>query len=191
MVRGVRNFMNENDLIKKSKFLSLILRHKPEEIDIELDKNGWTSVADLLYATHWSISDLDEVVEKNNKKRFEYNDNKTMIRACQGHSVNVDLNLPPSNPPSILYHGTSTRFLKSIFKNGIIAKGRNLVHLSEDFDTAIQVGSRHGHPIVLLIMASDMDKDGYTFCLSNNGVWLTKEVPVKYFKINRSNIWQA
>ena len=175
--------MNDKELIRKSKFLSLILRHKPEEVNIELDKNGWTSVKNLLPKIQCSMTDLNEVVEKNNKKRFEYNENKTMIRACQGHSVNVDLALPPSEPPPVLYHGTSTRFLQSIFKSGIIAKGRKLVHLSEDFDTAIQVGSRHGRSIVLVIMASDMVKDGHEFYLSNNNVWLTKEVPTKYFKI--------
>lgn len=174
-----------NDLVKKSKFLSLVLRHKPEEIGIKLDKNGWTSVAGLLKASRLNMAELDEIVSTNNKKRFEYNDNKTMIRACQGHSVNVDLGLTPSVPPETLYHGTATRFVDSIFRSGIIAKGRDMVHLSTNIETAINVGSRHGSPIVFLVKSGDMYKDGFDFIFSANGVWLTKEIPSKYIEVKR------
>lgn len=177
--------MLSSNIVQKSKFLSLVLRHKPEEIGIELDKNGWTSVVDLLCATHWSITELDEVVATNNKKRFEYNENKTMIRACQGHSIDIDLNLSPSVPPSTLYHGTATRFIDSIFNKGIIAGNRDMVHLSSTIETAINVGSRHGKPAVILINAGQMHKDGHQFFLSHNGVWLTKEVPTKYLEIKQ------
>lgn len=171
-----------SDIVKKSKFLSLVLRHKPEEIGLTLDSSGWARIDELCRLSCISQNELGEVVATNNKKRFEYNENKTKIRACQGHSININLNLPSSTPPEILYHGTATRFLDSIFYSGIVAKGRDMVHLSTNIETAKNVGSRHGNPIVLSIRSGDMLKDGFKFYVSNNGVWLTESVPSKYIE---------
>ena len=173
--------MNEKELTKKSKFLSLVLRHKPEEIGLTLDDNGWANVKELCRLIHISNLDLDEIVDKNNKKRFEYNEHKDKIRACQGHSVEVDLKLEPKYPPAILYHGTSDAFVDAIKKEGLKPQSRNHVHLAVDKETAIKVGQRHGgKTIILVIKAEEYHKDGAEFYLSNNGVWLTKEVPYKY-----------
>jgi putative RNA 2'-phosphotransferase len=173
-----------SDVVKKSKFLSLILRHKPEEIGLKLDSSGWAIVSELCKLAHISKSELDEVVSTNNKKRFEYNEDKSKIRACQGHSINVDLGLAPSIPPDSLYHGTATRFVNSILRSGLIAGSRDYVHMSINVDTAINVGSRHGKPVVFLVKAGEMVKDGFEFFLSNNGVWLTKSVPPKYLELS-------
>jgi len=171
------------DVVKKSKFLSLILRHKPEEIDIFLDEQGWATVVDLCRFAGFTKEGLEEVVATNNKKRFEYNENKTKIRACQGHSIPIDLNLDPVTPPPFLYHGTATRFLDSIKKEGLKAGSRMYVHLSNDNETAEVVGARHGRPFVIVVDSFAMHKDGYKFYLSTNKVWLTKEVPAKYLQI--------
>ena len=171
-------------LVNISKLLSYVLRHKPEEFNIKLDKNGWALTSEIMANCNLTISLLEEVVKTNSKKRFEFNEDKSKIRACQGHSINVDLGLSPSVPPDTLYHGTATRFIDSIFNNGIIAGNRDMVHLSATIETAISVGSRHGKPAVILVNASQMHKDGYQFFLSHNGVWLTKEVPTKYLNIN-------
>jgi putative RNA 2'-phosphotransferase len=175
--------MNDKELTKKSKFLSLVLRHKPEEIGITLDENGWTNVSELLKKIDISRESLDEIVATNSKKRFEFNDNGTKIRACQGHSVEVDLKLEPKSPPAILYHGTSNAFIDSIKKEGLKPKSRNHVHLSIDKETALKVGQRHGgKTVILVIKAEEYHKDGAEFYLSNNGVWLAKEVPYKYIE---------
>ena len=176
--------MNDKELTKKSKFLSLVLRHKPEEIGLKLDENGWAITRDLCRLANITQTELDEIVEKNNKKRFEYCGHKDKIRACQGHSIEVDLELQPQEPPEKLYHGTSTSAWGNIAKEGLKSQKRNHVHLSTDYNTAYKVGSRHGSQtdmtIVLLIGALDMHKDGYKFFQSTNGVWLTEDVPVKY-----------
>lgn len=172
---------NPKELVRVGKFLSLVLRHKPEEIGITLDKNGWADVGDLLKNMHISKGLLDEIVSTNNKKRYEYNENNTKIRACQGHSVEVDLKLEPKDPPNILYHGTSDGFIESIKKNGLRAQNRNHVHLSVDKETASKVGQRHGgKTVVLIVRSEEYHKDGAEFYMSTNGVWLTKEVPYKY-----------
>jgi len=181
---GHDNFYNDQLIIKASKYLSLILRHKPEIVGLELDNHGWALVKDVLKKCNYSIDLLNDVIRMNDKKRFEYNADKSKIRACQGHSIKVDLDLPPSIPPEILYHGTATKFIDFINKDGIIAKGRDFVHLSIDRDTANKVGSRHGKPAILLVESGRMYRDGLKFYLSTNGVWLTKEVPPKYFEIN-------
>lgn len=173
--------MNDKELIKKSKFLSLILRHQPEKIGLKLDKEGWANKQELCRLSNITYEELDEVVEKNNKKRFEYSIYRDKIRACQGHSVKIDLNLEPKEPPTYLYHGTSDKFAEAIKKEGLKAKNRNHVHLSVDRETAIKVGQRHGgKTIILKVKAEEYHKDGAEFYLSNNGVWLTKEVPYKY-----------
>lgn len=167
------------------RFLSLILRHKPEEANIELDENGWTDVKYLIkrldsmgYEIDMEI--LEEIVETNNKKRFAFNDKKTKIRASQGHSVNVDLQLKPQTPPDELYHGTVGKALSGIFKEGLKKVSRHAVHLSHETETATNVGSRRGSAIILKIDSKQMHLDGIKFYKSANGVWLVDEVPSKY-----------
>lgn len=171
------------DIVKVSKYLSLLLRHNPEKEDLIIDKNGWVSVSEILNKLNLTIQELDIVVNENNKKRFEYNDIKTKIRARQGHSIKVDVELKKTIPPFELYHGTSKSFESSIRKTGIDKRNRLHVHLSEDFETAVNVGSRKSNNIVVLtIKARAMYTDGFIFYLSNNGVWLTDHVPSKYIK---------
>jgi putative RNA 2'-phosphotransferase len=175
----------QNQAIKISKFLSLVLRHKPEEIGIKLDNAGWISVADLLRACHaygFSISqeELEEVVCTSDKQRFAFSADRMRIRANQGHSVEVELDYQALAPPEILYHGTARRFLDSIREQGLLKGQRHHVHLSSDEETAITVGARHGKAKVLIIEAMQMHKDGFVFYQSKNGVWLTDSVPTAY-----------
>ena len=169
-----------------SKFMSLILRHKPESIGIELDEHGWANVDELIVGiarTHeFSMDILEEIVKTDNKQRYAFNNDKTLIRANQGHSIPVDVELDETQPPEELWHGTGDKFVKSIELQGLIPKSRLYVHLSNDKNTAIKVGQRHGKPVLYLVKAGDMYREGYRFFLSKNGVWLTKEVPVKYIK---------
>lgn len=165
-----------------SKFLSYVLRHNPDKLGIKLDEHGWTSVKILLEKINvgeysLSMETLEEVVATNNKKRFAFNEDKTKIRANQGHSVNIDLALQPKEPPSYLYHGTVEKFIESIREKGLIKGSRQHVHLSADKETAINVGSRRGKPIILTIRSGEMHTEGYTFYQSENGVWLTEKVP--------------
>lgn len=167
------------------KFLCLILRHKPNLIGITLDQNGWASTQEIIYALNKtnkkiSIEQLVNIVNTDNKKRFSFNEDKSKIRANQGHSIPVDLSLVELAPPAVLYHGTSERYINSIKQNGIHKRTRQYVHLSSNYETAIQVGSRHGKPIILKINAMQMYVDGYKFYLSENLVWLTDYIPVKY-----------
>lgn len=173
-----------DDLKKTSKHLSYLLRHKPESIGLELDSNGWANVAQLLLLTDISQDTLEEVVFTNDKQRFAFSPDGKMIRANQGHSVGgVELALNPTPPPEVLYHGTVSKFMESIQEQGLMKMNRHHVHLSATIDTAANVGSRRGKPIVLNINASVMADEGFNFYLSNNGVWLTDEVPVKYIDI--------
>lgn len=170
-----------------SKFLSYILRHNPDKLGITLDTNGWTSVAILLEKINvepysLSMEELEDVVATNNKKRFTFNEDKTMIRASQGHSVNIDLALQPKKPPSYLYHGTVEKFITSIQEKGLIKGTRQHVHLSADKETAINVGSRRGKPIILTIRSGEMHAQHHAFYQSENGVWLTEEVPTKFIE---------
>ena len=172
---------------ENSKFLSLILRHKPETIGLKLDPNGWVNVIELLTQMNkngrqLNMSELEYVVETNNKKRFEFNDDKTKIRASQGHSLGVDLQYESKTPPTILYHGTSTTFVESIKASGLLKLKRDHVHLSSDTDTATKVGSRHGKPFIFEVLAGEMVENGFKFYQSTNGVWLTDHVPSKYLK---------
>lgn len=177
-----------SNLVKLSKFLSLILRHKPETIELTLDRYGWADVAELIHLankhnkTPLTQALLEEIVASNDKKRFAFNEDKSKIRANQGHSIAIELNLVPQTPPDILFHGTATRFIESILTQGLIAKSRQHVHLSLDKTTAIKVGSRHGKPVVLNIWAIKMHLADFEFFRSNNGVWLTKQVPVEYIE---------
>ena len=168
-----------------SKFMSLVLRHKPEEIGLQLDENGWAPVDELISKMNVRgiIVDHDiinRVVETNDKKRFAFNDDKTLIRANQGHSIDIELNLPEAVPPDLLYHGTTEKYLESIFKEGLKSQNRKHVHLSVTVETAKSVGSRHGKPVILSINAKAMHQAGCKFYLSENKVWLTDAVPVEY-----------
>lgn len=173
------------DDIRVSKFLALVLRHKPETIGIELDAHGWADVAELIEAARQfgcplTLERLHGIVESNDKKRFQFNDDRIKIRAAQGHSTDVDLELNRANPPDVLYHGTASRFLDSIRSTGLAKQKRHHVHLSSEVKTAISVGGRYGKPVVLKVDSRQMVADGYVFFLSENGVWLTDSVPVAY-----------
>jgi putative RNA 2'-phosphotransferase len=174
------------DLIQTSRFISLILRHKPETIGISLDEHGWANVADLLdgisKTQYIDMAMLEKIVATDNKQRYSFNEDKTLIRANQGHSIPVDVELPEKKPPIILYHGTGEKYVYSIDEQGLISKSRLYVHLSGDEETAKTVGSRHGKTVVYEIYAREMYNDGYVFYQSVNGVWLTKSVPAKYMK---------
>jgi len=178
--------MNKNTNKNTSKYISLILRHKPETIGITLDEHGWAKVAELIEGISktqdFSMEMLEEIVRTDEKQRYAFNEDKTLIRANQGHSVKVDVELKRATPPDILWHGTGAKYVESIDRQGLIPKSRLYVHLSADYDTAVKVGSRHGKPVVYKVMAAQMQKDGYIFEVSENGVWLIKEVPIKYLK---------
>ncbi len=179
--------MNPQQTTQTSKFLSLVLRHKPEEIGLALDPSGWVGVSDLLeaLARHGRAlaeTDLEFVVATNEKKRFEFSEDGLRIRASQGHSVEVDLGYAPADPPDILYHGTIDRFLESIRQTGLVKGSRHHVHLSKDSATATNVGQRRGKPVILTIDAAAMKKAGLTFFVSTNGVWLTEHVPTQFIQ---------
>jgi len=174
-----------DDVVKTSKFLSLVLRHKPEEIGLILDANGWADVDELIRLVNQHGRKLDRlllerVVADNDKKRFAFSDDGTRIRASQGHSVEVDLALPPSEPLELLYHGTASRFVESIRAEGLHSASRQHVHLSLDIVTATKVGQRHGKAVILTVRAKEMRSAGHLFYLSANGVWLTEQVPVEF-----------
>jgi len=179
----------EKDHKKISKFISYVLRHHPEELGIELDENGWAPVDRLIQKMNERAFDispalLEEIVANNDKKRFAFNEDKTMIRASQGHSISIALNLAPANPPSILYHGTGEKNVTSILQTGLDKRERQHVHLSANLETAIAVGSRHGRPRVFEIPAHKMQQQGYLFYRSDNGVWLTEAVPAAFLQLN-------
>jgi len=178
----------DKTLISTSKYLSLILRHRPETIGLSLDAEGWVDIDILIGAANrhgkrLSLELVHRVVAENDKQRFALSDDGLRIRASQGHSIRtVDLNLAPVEPPAQLYHGTVAAFLDSIRRQGLLKRSRNHVHLSTDADTARRVGLRRGKPIVLVIESQAMHADGYKFFLSKNGVWLTDSVPVRYIQ---------
>lgn len=177
--------MNTKERTRISRFLSLVLRHKPQEIGIHLDTQGWADVAELIKkaATAGKIftaQDLEVIVAENDKQRFAYNDDRTKIRASQGHSIEVELQLEAAVPPEQLYHGTVERFLHAIQTQGLHKMKRHHVHMSKDRATAEKVGERRGEAIILIIDSGQMSKDGFEFYCSENGVWLTDHVPVKY-----------
>lgn len=171
-------------LTEISKFISLILRHKPDTIGIVLDEHGWANVDELINGINKSQAITKEILEKivdeDNKQRYSFNEDKTLIRANQGHSIPVDVELEEVIPPKYLYHGTGRKYVASINRQGLIPKSRLYVHLSNGVVTATNVGSRHGIPVVYCIDAQKMYEDGYKFYLSKNGVYLTKEVPIQY-----------
>lgn len=171
-------------LKETSKFISLILRHKPEAIGITLDEHGWANVNELIEGISKTqpidMATLEQIVEEDEKQRYSFNEDKTLIRANQGHSIPVDVELEEKEPPEFLYHGTGEKYVASIDVQGLIPKSRLYVHLSSDSDTAKKVGQRHGSPVIYVVNSGRMFRDGYTFYQSVNGVWLTKEVPLHY-----------
>lgn len=180
--------MKEKDTKHISKFLSLILRHQPQLIGIELDAQGWVNVDELLKQVNAHGHSLDtellnHVVETNSKKRFAFDESGLKIRASQGHSVEVELGYQAQVPPEILYHGTGKKSVTAIQQSGLEKRGRQHVHLSRDIETAKQVGGRHGKPAVFNVLAGEMHQKGYVFYLSENKVWLTDAVPAEFLKL--------
>ncbi|WP_127128921.1 RNA 2'-phosphotransferase [Pseudoflavitalea rhizosphaerae] len=178
----------EKNLKQISKFMSLVLRHKPETIDLHLDEQGWAAVDELIEKMNATGAAVDkemirQIVDTNDKKRFAFNEDQSRIRASQGHSIDVDLSLEPVTPPDILYHGTAARFVESILQDGLLKQNRQHVHLTALKETAIAVGGRHGKPVVLEVNAGEMAKAGFEFYLSANNVWLVEIVLPEYISI--------
>ena len=173
------------DTVRVSKFLSLVLRHKPEHIGLTLNREGWADIDDLIaragaHGTPLTREDVLRVVETSDKQRFALDMTGQRIRASQGHSVDVELGLEPREPPPVLFHGTAESALASICMAGLHAASRQHVHLSPDEATAVKVGRRHGPPVVLRIDAAGMRAEGHEFFCSTNGVWLTDAVPIEF-----------
>ena len=177
--------INKNDK-DTSKYISLILRHKPETIGITLDEHGWANVTELIEGvnkTHpLDFESLKRIDEEDEKQRYSFNDDETLIRANQGHSIPVDVELEETIPPEILYHGTGEKYVSCIEKQGLISKSRLYVHLSGDEESAKKVGMRHGKPVIYIVKSGEMSRSGIPFFRSVNGVWLTKHVPIEYLE---------
>ena len=169
-----------------SKYISLILRHKPEAIGITLDEHGWANVEELIAGiakdNDFNMEMLEEIVATDKKQRYSFNEDRTFIRANQGHSIPVDVELECVAPPEYLWHGTGEKYVASIDEVGLIPKSRLYVHLSGGEETAMKVGKRHGKPVLYRVLSGKMQQDGYAFFRSVNGVWLTKQVPVCYLE---------
>ena len=168
--------------------MCLILRHKPDVIGITLDSHGWAKVNEFIDGINKSgqytltMEQLETIVATDYKQRYSFNEDKTLIRANQGHSINVDVELDECQPPEFLYHGTGEKYVEAILSEGLKPKTRLYVHLSKDLETAVEVGERHGVPRIFRVETGKMYADGYKFYLSKNGVWHTKIVPVEYMK---------
>jgi putative RNA 2'-phosphotransferase len=180
--------MDDKNLKTISKSLSYVLRHRPDTVGLELQEGGWVAVDDLLAAFQRAGKELSpallkQVVADNDKQRFEFSADGSEIRARQGHSAEVDLGYEPAHPPDVLYHGTATRNLDSIFAAGLLKGRRHHVHLSTNKETMIQVGMRHGKPALLAVDAARMLADGHVFFVTGNNVWLTDHVPSAYLAI--------
>ena len=171
-----------------SKFMSLVLRHEPEKARLTLEPGGWVLIDDLLTGAssagcRFSRDELEAVVDKCDKQRFAIDETGTKIRANQGHSTEVDLQLEPAEPPTELFHGTAERNLADVLRDGLVKMARHHVHLSPDTQTATKVGSRHGKPVLLVVDATKMRADGHVFYRSANGVWLVEHVPPQYLRV--------
>ena len=179
--------MDEKRIVKISRYLSKHLRHRPERLGLRLEPGGWVGVDELLEACarhRFPISheELREVVERNDKRRFAFDPSGTRIRAQQGHSVPVDLELETLDPPPVLYHGTNEAVLPAILREGLNPMGRHHVHLSPDPETAERVGARRGRPAILEVDSGRMGHEGHAFYRSGNGVWLVDAVPPRYLR---------
>lgn len=180
--------MNEKRKTRISKFLSLILRHKPETIDLKLDENGWADVKELLEkaaqnGNAFTREELETVVETNDKKRFAFDDSGEKIRANQGHSIEVEIGFEEKTPPKMLYHGTAEKNVEAILQNGLRKMRRHHVHLSTEIETARAVGVRYGNPVIFKVETEKMLAENFRFCVSANGVWLVENVPPKFLEI--------
>lgn len=178
--------------VQLSKFLSFVLRHKPDAIGLTLDPQGWAPIDELLVksdaaGTRFSREELLQIVATSDKKRFSLSEDGQRIRAAQGHSVTVELCLSPQAPPTVLYHGTAERFVDSILSEGLKPQARQQVHLSADEAIAYRVGQRHGKPVILKIEALRMHAKGFKFFLADNGVWLTDQVPPGFLSSSSSS----
>ena len=181
--------MNAKQEKRISKFLSLILRHRPEKINIELDNFGWANIDELVkkcnkFGVRFTKEELDYVVENNSKKRLAYSEDGLKVRASQGHSIKIDLGYEPIAPPEFLFHGTATRFLESIKETGLDKRNRHHVHLSSNETTATSVGKRHGKLALLVVKSKEMHEAGHEFFVSENQVWLTDKVPVEFIEFS-------
>jgi putative RNA 2'-phosphotransferase len=175
----------QNQLKHISKLLSLVLRHQPEDIGLTLDEQGWAKVPELIAKVnqkglHLDFATLQIIVDTNDKKRFAFNEDKSLIRANQGHSIEIDLQLTQQVPPAILFHGTAEKNISLIKQHGLQKMNRHHVHLTANEETAFKVGQRHGKPIILSIQAMTMHEQEYIFYVSGNGVWLTDRVPIDF-----------
>lgn len=182
---GRRKYRDEET--QTSVFISLILRHKPEVIGITLDEHGWADVQELIDGVNkaghsLTLESLEKIVREDKKQRYSFDEGHVLIRANQGHSIPVDVELEEKTPPDILWHGTGARSAASIDEKGLLPMSRLYVHLSKDVQTARTVGARHGSPVIYTVETGRMAADGYKFYLSVNGIWLTKEVPAKYLR---------
>ncbi len=177
---------NDPLLEKTSRYISFLLRHHPDAAGLTLDEHGWASTAALIECVgktrHITMAMLEQIVSTDKKQRYAFNTDKTLIRANQGHSIPVDVELTPCVPPQTLWHGTATKYIDSIDQNGLLSQTRLYVHLSADYQTAVTVGRRHGEPIVYIVDSAKMHADGYIFYKSVNNVWLTKSVPAIYLQ---------
>lgn len=183
--------MSKKDQV--SIFISLVLRHKPDAAGIGLDEYGWANVDELLSGINETgrtitMELLEDIVATDSKQRYSFNEDKTLIRANQGHSIPVDVELQEQIPPEILFHGTAEHFLPNIFETGLNGMSRLYVHMSSNIETAMKVGKRHGKPVVLKVHSGEMSKDGIKFYRSENGVWLTKFVDQKYLEMDNENL---
>lgn len=186
---AIMPIQGEETLIEIGKLISLALRHKPEALGLSLGEHGWADVEELINGVRQKFKGfdretLDLIVETNNKRRYSYDESGKRIRANQGHSIPVDVELKAMTPPDVLYHGTATRFAEAIQAEGLKPMSRLYVHLSADRETATTVGKRHGKPMVFLVDAKRMAESGHQFFLSENGVWLTKTVPPEYLTVS-------
>lgn len=178
--------IKQSELTRISKFISMVLRHKPHVIGLNLDEHGWADVSELMekmkHKHPITMETLEEIVRTDNKQRYSFNDNHTKIRANQGHSIDVDVELTETVPPEILYHGTGEKSVAHIDREGLKPMNRLYVHLSGDLETAERVGKRHGNVVIYKVRTGAMHQDGFVFYRSVNGVWLTKNVPVAYLE---------
>jgi putative RNA 2'-phosphotransferase len=174
--------MDKKELKARSKFLSHLLRHKPQALGLDMDPQGWVSIGQIIANSKQPVTraQIKEIVQENSKQRFAISADGQRIRANQGHSVPVDLGLPACCPPAQLFHGTAETTLPAIRREGLTRQGRHHVHLSPDEDTARAVGMRHGRPAILTVEAGRMHSDGFVFLLSENSVWLCDAVPAEY-----------
>lgn len=177
-------------LVKISKYLAKVLRHNPDRIGLKLDSQGWAKIDDIIRLSNnmMTLSQINDVVNQNDKRRYAVSDDGLLIRANQGHSISVDLNLVPKSPPEILYHGTAITNLNSIKYEGLTPMSRQHVHLSVDYETAIKVGARHGKPVVLPVYAKMMHDHGLPYFKAQNGVWLTHSIAPEFIAFSDTKI---